>query len=200
MKKILVTLLFFLFIPIIYSYENDYFILNVPEDYKETINDNIYSWQKDNVFINVVINENKDKYDINDFNDNDLKKQKDYIIDSYKNELSKYQLVPTINYIKVIKDNKISYLEYELFFDSKDTIGHNVYQKGRLYTSNNYVYTLTYDTENEFNDNDINILNSFKVKDTYLKNINYKVYIFLFILFGGLILLIDYLINKKRHS
>ena len=200
MKKILLIYLFFFMITIVYSYENDYFSINLPEDYIEKINDNVYTWSKDNIFLNIVININKDNYDVNKFEQKDLDKQKQYIIDTYQNELSTYNVVPTISNMNVINNDSISYLEYDLMFESTSTIGHDIYQKCRLYTSNNYVYLLTYNSENEINEDDINIINSFKIKDQYLKNINYTIYIILFILMGAFILLIDYLISKKRHK
>ena len=200
MKKILLLYLFFFMTTIVYSYENDYFSINLPEDYIEKINDNVYTWSKDNIFLNIVININKDNYDVNKFEQKDLDKQKQYIIDTYQNELSTYNVVPTISNMNVINNDSISYLEYDLMFESTSTIGHDIYQKCRLYTSNNYVYLLTYNSENEINEDDINIINSFKIKDQYLKNINYTIYIILFILMGAFILLIDYLISKKRHK
>lgn len=200
MKKILLLYLFFFMTTIVYSYENDYFSINVPEDYIEKINDTVYTWSKDNIFLNIVININKDNYDVNKFEQKDLDKQKQYIIDTYQNELSTYNVVPTISNMNVINNDSISYLEYDLMFESTSTIGHDIYQKCRLYTSNNYVYLLTYNSENEINEDDINIINSFKIKDQYLKNINYTIYIILFILMGAFILLIDYLISKKRHK
>ena len=200
MKKLLTLILFFSFISVIYSYENDLFYINIPNDYIEKINDNSYTWSKDNIFITIVVHDNKDNYNVRDFTQKDINKQKDYIINTYKEKLLNYKVEPIINNMRVINDNSSSYLEYDLFFESKSIIGHDIYQKCRMYTTDNHVYLITLNDENEISDNKISIINSFKVKDSYLKNTNYKLYIILLSLFGSLLLYLDYIISKKRHK
>ena len=52
MKKIFIILLLVLSITNIKAYENDYFKIDIPDDFKEEqIEDNVYKWTKDNKYI-----------------------------------------------------------------------------------------------------------------------------------------------------
>ena len=199
MKKMLFILLLFIFLPTIYSYENDIFSVDIPNDYNEKIDNNIYTWSKENDYINITINDNINDYDVRKFSQSDIDKQKEYIINNYEEKLSNYKVIPTITNMNLINEKNNSYLEYDLLFESKNIIGHNIYQKCRFYTSKNYVYLITLNSESEISNDEINILNSFKVKDDYLVTVDYKLYISLFVIFCILILLFNYYINKKRH-
>ena len=56
MKKLFIILLLILSITNIKAYENDYFKIDIPNDYKEEqIENNVYKWTKDNKYIAITI-------------------------------------------------------------------------------------------------------------------------------------------------
>lgn len=180
----------------VYAYENNYFSIELDPSFKEkNIEDKKYIFSSNNDYISITITNNKDNYDVSKFNENDIQKQKEYLEKEYKNKFSNKAHITNIE----LKNNDtIYYLEYDLFYESKDQIGYNIYQRCRMYTTNNYVYSILYNSDKEITNNDY--LDSFKIKDSYLRRINTTLYIILSIIMLILLLLINYRINKKRRK
>ena len=60
MKKILLVLLLIITsIKPIYAYENEYFSIDIPENYKLTMNENnIYKWENKDKYISITVADN----------------------------------------------------------------------------------------------------------------------------------------------
>ena len=196
MKKVLLILLLLLSINInAKEITNDLFSININDEYKEEINDGkIYKWSKDNNYLLLTIENNTNKYNIKDFNEDDINSQKEYIINSYKEKTSDNIIVNNIN---ILNKESLYYIEYNIKIESKNTIGHDIYQIGRTYTTDNYIYNIIYNSDSKIEDT--TMMNSLIIKDTYLKRINITLYAILSIIILGLILLFDYLLHKKKH-
>ena len=196
MKKVLLILLLLLSINInAKEITNDLFSININDEYKEEINDGkIYKWSKDNNYLLLTIENNTNKYNIKDFNEDDINSQKEYIINSYKEKTSDNIIVNNIN---ILNKESLYYIEYNIKIESKNTIGHDIYQIGRTYTTDNYIYNIIYNSDSKIEDT--TMMDSLIIKDTYLKRINISLYAILSIIILGLILLFDYLLHKKKH-
>lgn len=198
MKKVILLLIGLLIINKVYAYENDYFYFDIDKSFKEqTIEDKKYIFSKDNEFISITINDNNNDYNVSKFTQKDIDKQKEIIIKEYTTKFKDYTSNVEITNIELKHTKDIDYLEYDIFYDTKSSIGYNIYQRCRMYTSNNYVYSILYNSDKEITNNDY--LNTFKIKDSYLKKINLWVYAILLIVMLGLIIFIDHLLHKKRH-
>lgn len=196
MKKVLLILLLLLSINInAKEITNDLFSININDEYKEEINDGkIYKWSKDNNYLLLTIENNTNKYNIKNFNGDDINSQKEYIINSYKEKTSDNIIVNNIN---ILNKESLYYIEYNIKIESKNTIGHDIYQIGRTYTTDNYIYNIIYNSDSKIEDT--TMMDSLIIKDTYLKRINISLYAILSIIILGLILLFDYLLHKKKH-
>ena len=208
MKKFLIIILsLLLFIGNIYAYENEYFKIDIPENYTldgET-NPNTYKWTIDNKYLAVTITDNTElKYNINKFTDEDLENQRKYIEESYKDTLSKYNINLEIKDVSINEEK--TELSYYLYYPSKDAIGHDIYQKGIMYTTKNYIITLVYSSDTEINEENTeytSIKSSFVLLDEPIKEVNYvmiasliSAIIVVFIIF--LVVLIKVRKHKRR--
>ena len=98
-------------------------------------------------------------------------------------------------------NKKQYYLEYDIYYETKESIGYNLYQRCRMYTNNNYVYLIVYNTDKEIDETTFNkIISTFKIKDTYLRKINITLYSILLIVLLVIIIILHYLMNKKRRN
>ena len=199
MKKVVVLLICLLLFTKVYAYENKYFSIDIKEPFKgPTIKGKSYVFTNGNEYISIIVNKNKDKYEVSKFTQEDIEKQKKYLIEEYKDKFSKYSANVSITNIELKNIDSLYYLEYDVFYDTKKAIGYNIYQRCRMYTTDNYVYSILYNSDKEIKDN--NYLDTFKIKDKYLKEVNITVYIISLISLLGVLILIDYLFSKKKHK
>lgn len=198
MKKALLFIISLIIFTKVYAFENDYFQIKIDESFKEqTINNTHYLFTKDNEYYSITIDENINDYDISKFTEEDILKQKKYLENKYSNSFSKYSDNVSITNIELKSNKTIYYLEYDIYFNTKEKIGYNIYQKCRMFTSNNYVYSILYNSPKEITDN--KVLDSFIIKDSYLKKVNPKVYTILLVVMLIMVLLFDFLLHKKRR-
>ena len=199
MKKALLFLIL-LIIPIttLLAYENAYFSIYIPSDYQEKeVQEDSYLWTKDNNYIMINVERNKESLNIKNIYDEDLNKQKEYIEQKYKEQVNSEISVTNI---KKYKGKRTYYIEYDIQIHSKDEIGYDIYQKQRLYMTDNLIYIITFSSDNTIN-NQIytNLVNSFIIKDSYLRNLRIKPYFILLLTSIVFLLLIYSLINIKKH-
>lgn len=182
----------------VYAYENEYFYIELNDKFKETSNtNNNYIFTKDNEYISVTISKNKDNYDISKFTEDDIKNQKEYLTKTYSKRFNKYSSNTSITNIELKSSETTYYLEYDIFYETKKSIGYNIYQKCRMYTTNKYVYSILYNSDKEIKNTDI--IDTFKIKDSYLRKVNITTYIISTFVLLIIILFIDYLFYKKRR-
>ena len=199
MKKIILILFSFLLINTVYAYENEYFSFDIDESYKEqTIEDKKYIFSKDNEYYSITIEDNLNNYDVSKFTLQDIKDQKEYLENEYKEEFKDYTNTVEITNLEVKSNNTIGYLEYDIYYETKSSIGYNIYQRCRMYTTDNYVYLILYNNDKVIENNDI--MDTFKIKDTYLRKINVILYAILLVIMLAIIILLDYSFHKKRHK
>ena len=198
MKKILLIFLCLLVFTKVYAYENKYFSIDIDKSFKEkTIEDKKYIFSHDNEYISITINDNTNNYEVNKFTEEDINKQKEYLTQNYKDKFKKYTKKISITNIELITTETNDYLEYDVYLETKSSIGYNIYQRSRMYTSKNYVYSVLYNSDKEIKNN--KYLDTFKIKDDYLRKPNILIYTILLVVMLAIILLLDYLFHKKRH-
>ena len=206
MKKVLIILFsLFLFITNIKAYENEIFKINISEDYKleEQEKENNYKWIKDNKYISISVSDNSElKYNITKFTDEDLQKQKEYLEGSINENLSKYNITSEVKEIKLSEDKTT--LTYDIYYPSKDTIGYDIYQRGKMYTTTHYILTIIYNSDEEIKDDNqeyINLINSLTILDDPIKEPNPMIKYYLL---GGIVIVVlsfaILLIIKKKHK
>lgn len=206
MKKVLIILFsLFLFITNIKAYENEIFKINISEDYKleEQETENNYKWIKDNKYISISVSDNSElKYNITKFTDEDLQKQKEYLEGSINENLSKYNITSEVKEIKLSEDKTT--LTYDIYYPSKDTIGYDIYQRGKMYTTTHYILTIIYNSDEEIKDDNqeyINLINSLTILDDPIKEPNPMIKYYLL---GGIVIVVlsfaILLIIKKKHK
>lgn len=206
MKKVLIIIFsLFLFITNIKAYENEIFKINISEDYKleEQEKENNYKWIKDNKYISISVSDNSElKYNITKFTDEDLQKQKEYLEGSINENLSKYNITSEVKEIKLSEDKTT--LTYDIYYPSKDTIGYDIYQRGKMYTTTHYILTIIYNSDEEIKDDNqeyINLINSLTILDDPIKEPNPMIKYYLL---GGIVIVVSsfaiLLIIKKKHK
>ena len=206
MKKVLIILFsLFLFITNIKAYENEIFKINISEDYKleEQETENNYKWIKDNKYISISVSDNSElKYNITKFTDEDLQKQREYLEGSINENLSKYNITSEVKEIKLSEDKTT--LTYDIYYPSKDTIGYDIYQRGKMYTTTHYILTIIYNSDEEIKDDNqeyINLINSLTILDDPIKEPNPMIKYYLL---GGIVIVVlsfaILLIIKKKHK
>lgn len=199
MKKVVVFLICLLLFTKVYAYENKYFSIDIKEPFKgPTVEGKKYVFTNGNEYISIIVNKNKDNYEISKFTDEDIENQKKYLETEYKEKFSKYSSNVSITNIELKNIDSLYYLEYDVFYETKKTIGYNIYQRCRMYSTDNYIYSILYNSDKEITNNDY--LDTFKIKDKYLKDVNITTYIISLISLLVLLLLIDYLFSKKKHK
>lgn len=170
MKKFLLTIiLIFLSIINVNAYENEYFKIDIPESYKiETEDKFTYKWINNNKYISVTINDNVLlDYDIKSYTDEDITNQKKYIEENINKGLQAYNIEVEVTDIKkIVLDNDVYSLNYTIYWPSKDKLGYDIHQIGNVISSDKYIITIIYSSDNEIDDNEYNsIINSLEIKD-----------------------------------
>ncbi|MBR4178504.1 MAG: hypothetical protein IKR57_04065 [Bacilli bacterium] len=204
MKKFFPLLIMFSFILSIKAYENDTFKIDIPESYKETINENnVYKWENDNNYIAITVSDNKElKYNVKSYTDEDIIKQKNSIEENINKGLEQYEIKATVQDVNKNNIGELYYIEYNIYYPTKVSTGHDIYQRGRMYTTNNYITTIIYNSDKEIKDDNFNkILNTLTIKDDYFvtKRIKSKQIITSSIIVGILLAISVSLIEYKRR-
>ena len=205
MKKILLTTCLLLFTIKIYAYENNYFKIDIPNNFKEDFSQkNIYKWintenNHEDIVITFTTNDGKA---IKNYTENDIKDYQKYIEDEINNQLKNYNITISVNNTKKEIINDIYCISYETLWPVKNSIGYNIYQKGYTFSSENYVYVYTFTSDNELSNNEAikNTINSFKFLDKKINN-NIRIKLLLIVgITGGIIGYIVKAIKKKHNS
>ncbi len=176
-KKLFLMILTILSVCNVKALENDIFKIEIPENFiEEKVEDksNIYKWENEDndIFHNIVItiddNNNEDKFNVKNFTDKDITSYTKYIEDNINNELSEYNIKVNTSNMKKETINNYDVLSYNTTWPTQESLGYDTYQKGYVYTTNKYIITLTYTSNNEIKDNDealTKIINSFQIND-----------------------------------
>ena len=129
------------------------------------------------------------------------------IEESTNNELKEYDIKVKVSNMKKEVINKNDALSYDTLWPTIDKLGYNTYQKGFIYTTNNYIITLTYTSNQEIKNDDetfTSIKNSFQIKDESIKQESFldskTNRIILTAVILGLIGVIISLIIPKKHN
>ncbi len=176
MKKIFTIFLMFIFLYNVSAYENDYFKMDVPNNFKEVkLNESgIYKWENGNENIVITLSKNnlENKYDIEYYTEDDLEKYRTEIEKGINEQIKQYNITVKVSNVKKEKLNGVNTISYETFWPTKESIGNDIYQKGHSFTSNNYVYVYTFTSDKRITDDNTNYydsLNSFKMLDSSIE-------------------------------
>lgn len=215
-KKLLIAVLTLISVCNVKAVENDVFKIDIPDDFVEDKVEektNIYKWENkdNNIFHNIVItidkNDAENKYNVKHFNNEDIANYTKYIEESTNNELKEYDIKVKVSNMKKEVINKSDALSYDTLWPTIDKLGYDTYQKGFIYTTNKYIITLTYTSNQEIKNDDetlTNIKNSFQIKDESIKQESFldsktnRIILTAAIL--GLIGVIISLIIPKKHN
>ena len=189
----------------VYAYENKYFNIDIPENYKLTENtEYMYKWDNNHKYVAITINSNlKTQFIIKDFSEEDLIKRKEYIEEGLNKGLEKYNIKATVSNMKkyITEDN--SYLEYDIYYPTKEHTGYDTYQKSRMYATKNYIMTLTYSSDKNLDEDTEykTLLDSFKIIDTELViKDSYKKLIYIIVIVGTVLGLIGGIMSFKKRK
>ena len=215
-KKLLIAVLTRILVRNVKAVENDLFKIDIPDNCVEAKVEettNIYKWENkdNNIFHNIVItidkNDAQNKYNVKHFNNEDIANYTKYIEESTNNELKEYDIKVKVSNMKKEVINKSDALSYDTLWPTIDKLGYNTYQKGFIYTTNNYIITLTYTSNQEIKNDDetfTSIKNSFQIKDESIKQESFldskTNRIILTAVILGLIGVIISLIIPKKHN
>lgn len=215
-KKLLIAVLTLISVCNVKAVENDVFKIDIPDNFVEDKVEektNIYKWENkdNNIFHNIVItidkNDAENKYNVKHFNNEDIANYTKYIEESTNNELKEYDIKVKVSNMKKEVINKSDALSYDTLWPTIDKLGYDTYQKGFIYTTNKYIITLTYTSNQEIKNDDetlTNIKNSFQIKDESIKQESFldsktnRIILTAAIL--GLIGVIISLIIPKKHN
>lgn len=170
MRKIIIMfiLLFFNIINV-YAYENEYFKIDIPESYKlENEEEFTYKWTNNNKYISITINDNSLlNYDVKSYTEEDINNQKEYIEENINKGLESYSIKVDVTDIKKIILNNDTYsLNYTIYWPAKEKLGYDIYQIGNVISSDKYITTIIYNSDNEIDEEEYdNIINSLEIKD-----------------------------------
>lgn len=215
-KKLLIAVLTLISVCNVKAVENNVFKIDIPDNFVEDKVEektNIYKWENkdNNIFHNIVItidkNDAENKYNVKHFNNEDIANYTKYIEESTNNELKEYDIKVKVSNMKKEVINKNDALSYDTLWPTIDKLGYNTYQKGFIYTTNNYIITLTYTSNQEIKNDDetfTSIKNSFQIKDESIKQESFldskTNRIILTAVILGLIGVIISLIIPKKHN
>ena len=203
MKKILFNfLLIFFSIIKIKAYENEYFKIDIPESYKlETDKEFTYKWVNNNKYISITINDNISlNYDVKSYTDEDISNQKKYIEDNINRGLQAYNIKVNVTDIKKIVLNNDTYsLNYTIYWPSKEKLGYDIYQIGNVISSDKYITTIIYNTDNEIDENEYNsIINSLEIKDKLKRKNRGNIIIVLLLLIAAFLGVFNSIKRQRR--
>ncbi len=203
MKKILfIFILLFFNIISINAYENDYFKIDIPESYKlESEDEFTYKWVNNNKYISVTISDNTLlNYDVKSYTDDDINNQKKYIEEKINNGLQSYDIKVNVTDIKKIVLNNDTYsLNYTIYWPSKEKLGYDIYQVGNVISSDKYITTIIYNSDNEIDINEYeSIINSLEIKDKLKRKNKNNIIIVLLLLIAAFLGVFNSIKRQKR--
>lgn len=204
MKKLFTILILFIGMLNVSALENEYFKVNIPDTYKEEINEKkLYKWTKDNNYITITIDDNTNKYDILRYTDDDMKKYEKHIENSINEQLKEYNIKVDVKNVKKDKINNRNCIVYDTVWPTKESTGYDTYQKGYTFTTNNYIIMLTYSSDTELTDNEElnNIIDSFTILDSeivYSTESKYKIMIILAVIAGIIGYIVSAIFKKRK--
>ncbi len=163
----------------VYAYENSYFKIDIPDDYKEEeINSTTYKWvstknSHENLIISVSKNSTTNKHDVNKYNDEDIKNYEEYIETEINNQLKDYNLTVDVTNVRKEKINDLEAITYDIFWPTKESLMYDTYQKGYSFTTNNYIYIYTFTSDKQITKDNSDFkttIESLKLLDTEIEN------------------------------
>lgn len=179
MKKLLLIPLLLLSTSNVKAYENEYFKIDIPDNYKEDIiEDGTYKWidtkskNNDYIVITVSKNDKENKYNIEKYTEDNINEYEKYLENEFNKQLEEYKLKVDVKNIKKETINDLSTITYDVVWPTKESTGYNIYQKGYAFTSENYIYVYTFSSDEELNNNETlnSTINSFKILDKQIEN------------------------------
>ena len=204
MKRLFAVLLLIMFIPIVKAehYKNDSFELDIPDRYKLTKqSDFIYKWDKDNNYIAITISSNENlKYNIKYYSEDDIDNQKAYLENNLNKPLEAYNVRVTVTNIEKKNIDELYFLECDLYYPSIDKTGYNIYQKQRLYSTNNYLLTLVYNSDKEITNEEYEAIASTLVIHDKTIDQHIKFIIVSVIVIGMVLAIISYIVTEKKKK
>lgn len=206
MKKIFTIILLFIGILSINvnALENSYFKIDIPEGYKEEINESsLYKWTKDNNYITITIDNNTNRYDILRYTEDDMKKYEEYIENSINEQLKDYNIKVDVKNVRKEKINDRNCIVYDTVWPTKESTGYDTYQRGYTFTTDKYIMMLTYSSDSELDSNTelTNLIDSFKVLDSeivYNDKYRYRIMIIIAVVVGLIGFTISAIIKKRK--
>lgn len=211
MKKLfLITLLIFN-VCNVKAYENEYFKIDIPENYKEEIMENgTYKWtdtkskNNDNIIITISKNDSENKYNIEKYTDENINEYKKYLEDEINKQLEEYNLKVEVKNIKKETLNNIPTISYDVIWPTKESTGYDISQKGYAFTTENYIYVYTFSSDSDLTNNETlkSTISSFEILDKTIEEkgiLNNKLLFSLIV--GASIGLIGFIISIaiKKH-
>lgn len=206
MKKIFTIILLFIGMLSVNvnALENSYFKIDIPEGYKEEINEpSLYKWTKDNNYITITIDNNTNRYDILRYTEDDMKKYEEYIENSINKQLKDYNIKVDVKNVRKEKINDRNCIVYDTVWPTKESTGYDTYQRGYTFTTDKYIMMLTYSSDSELDNNTelTNLIDSFKVLDSeivYNDKYRYRIMIIIAVVVGLIGFTISAIIKKRK--
>lgn len=206
MKKIFIIILLFIGILSVNvnALENSYFKIDIPEGYKEEINESsLYKWTKDNNYITITIDNNTNRYDILRYTEDDMKKYEEYIENSINEQLKDYNIKVDVKNVRKEKINDRNCIVYDTIWPTKESTGYDTYQRGYTFTTDKYIMMLTYSSDSELDNNTelTNLIDSFKVLDSeivYNDKYRYRIMIIIAVVVGLIGFTISAIVKKRK--
>lgn len=208
MKKIILIITMFIFLTNVNAYENEKFKLDIPDTYKLN-NDtpNIYVWQdkksENNITITLQENTEENTINIEEYTEEELINYKDYLTTSLNKELEEYEVTVEVTNVKKEQINNYTAIEYDSMWPTKESIGYNFYQKGYIFTTKNYVVSLTFGSSKEITDETEfykNAINSLTINDNKIEKEKNNTYIYIVVAVGVISGIVGYIISAIKKK
>lgn len=208
MKKIILIITMFIFLTNVNAYENEKFKLDIPDTYKlNNETPNIYVWQdkksENNITITLQENTEENTINIEEYTEEDLINYKDYLTTSLNKELEEYEVTVEITNVKKEQINNYTAIEYDSMWPTKESIGYNFYQKGYIFTTKNYVVSLTFGSSKEITDETEfykNAINSLTINDNKIEKEKNNTYIYIVVAVGVISGIVGYIISAIKKK
>lgn len=208
MKKIILIITMFIFLTNVNAYENEKFKLDIPDTYKlNNETPNIYVWQdkksENNITITLQENTEENTINIEEYTEEDLINCKDYLTTSLNKELEEYEVTVEITNVKKEQINNYTAIEYDSMWPTKESIGYNFYQKGYIFTTKNYVVSLTFGSSKEITDETEfykNAINSLTINDNKIEKEKNNTYIYIVVAVGVISGIVGYIISAIKKK
>lgn len=208
MKKIILIITMFIFLTNVNAYENEKFKLDIPDTYKlNNETPNIYVWQdkksENNITITLQENTEENIINIEEYTEEDLINYKDYLTTSLNKELEEYEVTVEVTNVKKEQINNYTAIEYDSMWPTKESIGYNFYQKGYIFTTKNYVVSLTFGSSKEITDETEfykNAINSLTINDNKIEKEKNNTYIYIVVAVGVISGIVGYIISAIKKK